>query len=89
LKVRTEVSFLVLVGIACTITVQHALCRTIPESYGRNKVSFLGLGQGLLVGPLHVAKVRIPWVRKDLFKPKRNSNQENMFVEFVLFRQGY
>jgi hypothetical protein len=39
-----EVSFLVQVGIACTITIEQALCRTIPERYGGNKVSFLGLG---------------------------------------------
>jgi hypothetical protein len=30
------VSFLVLVGIACTITIEHAHCSTIPESYGGN-----------------------------------------------------
>ena len=35
-------SFLVLVGIARTLTVEHALCRTIPESYGENKVSLVG-----------------------------------------------
>ena len=40
----TEVSFLVLVGISTTITVEHARCRTVQESYWGNKVSFLGLG---------------------------------------------
>ena len=31
-----EVSFLVLVGIACMLTIEHAFCRTIPESYEEN-----------------------------------------------------
>jgi hypothetical protein len=29
--------FFFLVGIACTITIEHAQCRTIPESYRENK----------------------------------------------------
>ena len=85
-----EVSFLVLVGIACTITVEQALSRTIPESYGgtspvatKSTISILQFEHS------HLSKKLFQWIPVVICWPIRVIKQNRQFEYLHLPKQGF